>query len=212
MGGYPSTAIQLVYSTAPARGVGWIHTFWNIDYFQDNFLIRQHPVVVSFLANWNGRIWSAHIIQCVGEGPTPFPGLLHFTLDSYLILPSVKQGGIKYHFGWKSLVWHNLGLNTGLLDHWRTLYPLGQWARKQQIPRNINKYHQASGDERKKKERSSSEEQENLICTYYFITGLSGNNYHSLSYMDNRVVFFSPWQTVICSAVCFQMYSGRFLF
>ena len=29
---------------------------------------------------------------------TPFPGLLHFTLDWYLIMLSVKQGGIKYHF------------------------------------------------------------------------------------------------------------------
>ena len=26
------------------------------------------------------------------------------------------------------MVWHNLGLNPGLLDHWQTLYPLGQWA------------------------------------------------------------------------------------
>ena len=34
----------------------------------------------------------------VGEGATPFPGLLHFTLDPYLIMLSVKQGGIKYHF------------------------------------------------------------------------------------------------------------------
>ena len=32
------------------------------------------------------------------EGATPFPGLLDFTLDTYIILPSVKQGGIKYHF------------------------------------------------------------------------------------------------------------------
>ena len=29
---------------------------------------------------------------------TPFPGLFQFTLDTYLILLSVKQGGIKYHF------------------------------------------------------------------------------------------------------------------
>ena len=29
---------------------------------------------------------------------TPFPGLFHFTLDTYIILLSVKQGGIKYHF------------------------------------------------------------------------------------------------------------------
>ena len=34
----------------------------------------------------------------VGEGATTFPRLLHFTLDTYLILLSVKQGGIKYHF------------------------------------------------------------------------------------------------------------------
>ena len=28
----------------------------------------------------------------------PFSGLLHFTLDMYPIMLSVKQGGIKYHF------------------------------------------------------------------------------------------------------------------
>ena len=31
-------------------------------------------------------------------GHYTFPGLLHFTLDSYLIMLSVKQGNIKYHF------------------------------------------------------------------------------------------------------------------
>ena len=34
----------------------------------------------------------------VGESTTPFSGLLHFILDPNLILLSVKQGGIKYHF------------------------------------------------------------------------------------------------------------------
>ena len=33
----------------------------------------------------------------VGEGATPFPEFNHFTLDPYLIILSVKQGGIKYH-------------------------------------------------------------------------------------------------------------------
>ena len=33
----------------------------------------------------------------VGEDTTHFPGLLHFTLDTYLILLSFKQGSIKYH-------------------------------------------------------------------------------------------------------------------
>ena len=34
----------------------------------------------------------------VEEGATPFTGLLHFILDTYLIVLRVKQGGIKYHF------------------------------------------------------------------------------------------------------------------
>ena len=33
----------------------------------------------------------------VEEGSTFFPGFLHFTLDTYLIMLSVKQGGINYH-------------------------------------------------------------------------------------------------------------------
>ena len=36
--------------------------------------------------------------QGVAEDATLFPGLLHFTLDHYLIMLSVKQGSIKYHF------------------------------------------------------------------------------------------------------------------
>ena len=45
-----------------------------------------------------------------------FLGLLHFTLDPYLIMLSVKQGGIKYHFlsfwydstwDWTTVSWTN---------------------------------------------------------------------------------------------------------
>ena len=32
------------------------------------------------------------------RGATSFPGLHHFTLDMYLIMLSVKQGGVKNHF------------------------------------------------------------------------------------------------------------------
>ena len=35
--------------------------------------------------------------RCVRKGATPFFGLLHTTLHPYLIIPSFKQGGIKYH-------------------------------------------------------------------------------------------------------------------
>ena len=45
-----------------------------------------------------GSLFDSLLHQGVGEGATPFPGLLHFTLDPYLIMLSVKQGGIKYHF------------------------------------------------------------------------------------------------------------------
>ena len=34
----------------------------------------------------------------VGKGTSPFPGLLHFTLDPYLIVMSAEQDSIKYHF------------------------------------------------------------------------------------------------------------------
>ena len=39
----------------------------------------------------------------IREGTTPFLGLLHFTLDPYFIMLSVKQGHTKYHF-FESLV------------------------------------------------------------------------------------------------------------
>ena len=45
--------------------------------------------------------------RCRGWGATPFPGLHHFTLDPYLIMLSVKQGDIKYHFlsFWYDFTW-----------------------------------------------------------------------------------------------------------
>ena len=44
----------------------------------------------------------------VGEGATPFLGLLHFTFDPYLIILSAKQGRIKYlFFGlWYDSIWY----------------------------------------------------------------------------------------------------------
>ena len=72
---------------------------------------------------WKGR---PRLHWSLGEGGTLFPGLLHFNLDLYLIMLSVKQGGIKYHF---LSIWYDLtlGLKLSLPDHWRTLYSWGQW-------------------------------------------------------------------------------------
>ena len=51
--------------------------------------------------------------------------MLHFTLDPYLIMLSVKQGGIKYHF-FEPLVWLDQGSNPGIMAHWQILYS-GPW-------------------------------------------------------------------------------------
>ena len=57
--------------------------------------------------------------QGVGEGATPFLGLLHFTLDPYLILLSVKQGGIKYHFLslWYDSTWDWTQVSRAIGEH-----------------------------------------------------------------------------------------------
>ena len=63
--------------------------------------------------------------KCRG-GCYSFPWLAPLTLDTYLIMLRVKQGGIKYHF-FESLVWLDPGLKPGLPNHWRTFYPLDQY-------------------------------------------------------------------------------------
>ena len=51
-------------------------------------VVEGDPVLpVQYLLHWG-----------VEKDATPFLGLLHFTLDPYLVMLSVKQGGIKYHF------------------------------------------------------------------------------------------------------------------
>ena len=42
-------------------------------------------------------------------------------------VPYIAECYATYQVYLKSLVWHDLGLNPDLPDHWRTLYPQGQW-------------------------------------------------------------------------------------
>ena len=53
------------------------------------------------------------------EGATSFPGLLHFTLDPYIIILCVKQGGIKYHFWsfWYDLTWDWTWVSQAVDEH-----------------------------------------------------------------------------------------------
>ena len=66
-----------------------------------------------------GSLFDCLLHQCVGEGATPFPGLLHFTLDPYLIMLSVKQGGIKYHFLslWYDSTWDWTQVSRAIGEH-----------------------------------------------------------------------------------------------
>ena len=66
-----------------------------------------------------GSLFDSLLHQGVGEGATPFPGLLHFTLDPYLILLSVKQGGIQYHFLslWYDSTWDWTQVSRAIGEH-----------------------------------------------------------------------------------------------
>ena len=51
---------------------------------------------------------------------TPFPGLLHFTLDHYFIMLSVKQGSIKYYFFlslWYDSTWDWTPISQTIGEH-----------------------------------------------------------------------------------------------
>ena len=59
------------------------------------------------------------IATTIGEGASPFPGLLHFTLDPHLIVLSAKQGGIKYHFLslWNGSTWDWTPVSRTIGEH-----------------------------------------------------------------------------------------------
>ena len=50
---------------------------------------------------------------------TPFPGLLHLTLDTYFIMLSVKLGGITYHFLslWYDSTWYWTSVSRTICKH-----------------------------------------------------------------------------------------------
>ena len=56
----------------------------------------------------------------VGEGATSSPELLHFTLDSYLVMLSVKQGGIKNYFLslWYDSTWDWTSVSWTIDEHY----------------------------------------------------------------------------------------------
>ena len=81
------------------------------------FVVKQ---LVDHSGGWpEGSLFDSLLHQGVGEGATPFPGLLHFTLNPYLIMLSVKQGGIKYHFLslWYDSTWDWTQVSRAIGEH-----------------------------------------------------------------------------------------------
>ena len=68
-----------------------------IFYYHTNLCLGEQKVNLTTLIEGDSKA-PFSIATTLREGATPFPGLLHFTLDQYLIMLSVKQVGIKYHF------------------------------------------------------------------------------------------------------------------
>ena len=88
------------------------------------FLDQTHllftPVHFLFwLLGWVGGQYATLLYRGVGEGATPFPGLLHFTLDPCLIRLSVKQGGLKYYFLslWYDSTWDWTQVSWAIGEH-----------------------------------------------------------------------------------------------
>ena len=68
---------------------------------KDTKPIQTETKYILLLPNSRSQKWPEGSLlrhRGVEEGATPFPGLLHFTFDTYLIMLSVKQAGIKYCF------------------------------------------------------------------------------------------------------------------
>ena len=66
---------------------------------------------------------------------SPFPGMLHFTFKTYLILLSIKQGSIIYHF--KVFGMTLPGIETGSPGPWANSLPTRQMSHSSEFQRLI---------------------------------------------------------------------------
>ena len=96
-------------------------TYWqNMSTMWNPMVIYNKVKVGDHSRGWpEGSLFDSLLHQGVGEGATPLPGLLHFTLDPYLIMLSVKQGGIKYLFLslWYDSTWDWTQVSWAIGEH-----------------------------------------------------------------------------------------------
>ena len=75
--------------------------------------------------------------MCMGECYS-FPTIAQLYLDTYLIILSIKQGGIKYHFlsfRYDS-IWDWTAVPRGISEH-STTTPMGRYAQNNDIRTNL---------------------------------------------------------------------------
>ena len=91
-------SFELIVEAAPPKKIA----VWSITCHLTNY-----PSKVKVIDRSQGRPECSLFNTYYTEGATPFHGLFHITLDTYLIMLSVKQGGIKYHFLslWYDSIW-----------------------------------------------------------------------------------------------------------
>ena len=107
---YPYLAMvqYVIHYTTEATHVCWVRIRVENKNYYIFFDAYEDITLFTNLAAWAGYdTRSIFKLSSTGEGATPFSGLLHFTLDTYFILLSVKQEGIKYHFKsiWYDTTW-----------------------------------------------------------------------------------------------------------
>ena len=125
--------LQHIYSTL--KSLVWFRFLCLIAYQPSwDISCQSHPcrrtaVVFLTLCWWGNkeihiRVKLVNVVEGDPKAPfsiaaTPFSRLPHFTLDTYLIMMSVKQGGIKYYFLslWYHLTWDWTYVSQAISEH-----------------------------------------------------------------------------------------------
>ena len=89
-------------------------------YLKKERISRINKKVGDHSRGWlEGSFFNSYYTEVYGKGTNPFPGLLHFTLDVYLIILNIKQGAIKYLFLslWYDLTWDWTPVSRAMGEH-----------------------------------------------------------------------------------------------
>ena len=123
---FPSVAFLMI-STGTLKGIlSQVQSFFQVSFLSlifhniiDNFYALQvYKLATIIEGNPKAPFSIATTPMCRG-GRYSFPGLLYFTLDPYLMMLSVKQGGIKYHFLslWYDSTWDWTQISRAIGEH-----------------------------------------------------------------------------------------------